>query len=148
VPVEDSNTYKGQDKGNSGIFLASTGNRNDGYELQVLDSYQNHTYVNGQAGSIYKQYPPVVNACLPPGQFQVYDVIWMAPQFNKDGSLKRPARVTVFQNNILIQNNVVLKGVTLQIGYPYYLKHGACSIKLQDHHHEVSYRNIWLLQLD
>lgn len=132
---------KGQNRGNSGVFLQSL------YEIQVLDSYQSKTYVNGQAGSIYKQYPPLVNACRPPGKWQSYDVIFKAPRFNDNGSLKSPARVTVFQNGVLIQNNVKLKGRTLYIGHPYYKKHGPLPLKLQDHGNPVSYRNIWIRPL-
>ena len=140
----------GQARGNSGLFLASTGKGDDGYELQILDSYNNSTYVNGQAGSIYKQYPPLVNANFPPGVWQSYDVIWTAPRFNEDGSLKSPARVTVFFNGILIQNNVKLKGPTLYIGHPAYKEHGACPIKLQAHGDKsvpISFRNIWIRPL-
>lgn len=140
-------TGTGQGRGNSGLFLASEGSGDAGYELQVLDSYKSSTYVNGQAGSIYKQYPPLVNACRPPGVWQTYDVIWTAPRFNEDGSLKSPARVTAFQNGVLIQNNVILKGVTLYIGHPFYSKHGPSPIKLQDHHCLDSFRNIWVRPL-
>lgn len=140
----------GQARGNSGLFLASTGSGDSGYELQILDSYNNATYVNGQAGSIYKQYPPLVNANFPPGTWQSYDVIWTAPRFNKDGSLKSPARVTAMFNGILIQNNVALKGPTLYIGHPVYKAHGASPIKLQAHGDKsipISYRNIWVRPL-
>lgn len=140
----------GQGRGNSGLFLASTGSGDSGYELQILDSYNNATYVNGQAGSIYKQYPPLVNANFPPGVWQAYDVVWTAPRFNDDGSLKSPARVTVMFNGILIQNNVALKGPTLYIGHPVYKAHGASPIKLQAHGDKsipLSYRNIWIRPL-
>lgn len=147
-PVEDSTRHKGQDYGNSGLFLASLGKGDAGYELQILNSYHSKTYTNGQAGSLYKQYPPLVNACKPAGEWQTYDVVWRAPRFNADSSLKSPATVTAFQNGVLIQNHAVLKGVTLYIGHPYYLKHGPSPIKLQDHHHLVSYRNIWVRKLD
>ncbi|HVB04197.1 MAG TPA: DUF1080 domain-containing protein [Chitinophagaceae bacterium] len=142
--VKDS----GQGRGNSGVFMASLGKGDAGYELQVLDSYHSGTYTNGQAGSIYKQYPPLVNACRPPGVWQVYDVIWTAPRFNANGTLKSPATLTAFQNGVLIQNNSVLKGVTLYIGHPYYTAHGPSPLKLQDHHCLVSYRNIWIRKLD
>ena len=101
-------TGTGQGRGNSGLFLASTGKGDDGYELQIMDSYNNPTYVNGQAGSIYKQFAPLVNANFPPGTWQTYDVAWTAPRFNDDGTLKSPARVTVYFNGILIQNNTDL----------------------------------------
>jgi hypothetical protein len=143
-------TGSGQARGNSGLFLASIGKGDAGYELQILDSYNNLTYVNGQAGSIYKQYAPLVNANLPPGEWQRYDVAWTAPRFNEDGSLKTPARVTAFFNGILIQNNVELKGTTVYIGKPSYQKHGASPIKLQAHGDKsepISFRNIWIRPL-
>lgn len=131
----------GQGRGNSGIFLQEL------YELQVLDNYNNKTYSNGQAGSFYKQKIPLVNACKKPGEWQTYDVIWMAPRFNDDGSLRSPARATVLQNGVLVQNNVELDGPTLYIGKPAYSKHGAKSILLQDHGNPVSFRNIWIRPL-
>ena len=140
----------GQGRGNSGLFLASTGKGDDGYELQILDSYNNSTYVNGQAGSIYKQYPPLVNANFPPGVWQSYDVIWTAPRFNDDGTLKSPAKVTAFFNGVLIQNDVKLKGQTLYIGNPSYKAHGPSPIKLQAHGDKskpISFRNIWVRNL-
>jgi len=148
--IPENITGSGQARGNSGVFLASTGKGNDGYELQVLDNYNNKTYVNGQAGSLYKQAIPLVNANKKPGEWQSYDVIWTAPVFNTDGSLKSPARVTVFFNNILVQNNTVLTGPTLYIGKPEYKAHGACPIKLQAHGDKsepISFRNIWVREL-
>ena len=140
----------GQSRGNSGIFLAGFGRGDNGYELQVVDSYKNPTYVNGQAGSIYKQSAPLVNANRPPGQWQYYDIVWTAPRFNEDGTLKSPARVTAFLNGILIQNNTEIQGPTLYIGKPSYRKHGAAAIKLQDHgdpSEPISFRNIWVREL-
>ena len=140
----------GQARGNSGLFLASTGKGDDGYEIQILDSYNNPTYVNGQCGSVYKQYPPLVNANRPPGEWQSYDVVWAAPRFNEDGSLKLPARVTVIFNGVLIQNNVALKGPTRYIGLPTYEPHGASPIKLQAHGDSskpISFKNIWIRKL-
>lgn len=131
--------------GNSGVFLQSL------YEVQILDSYGRPIgiYVNGQCGSIYKQFPPLVNVSRPPGRWQSYDIIFKAPRFNDDGSLKSPARVTVFQNGILIQNNVKLKGRTLFVGHPYYKKHGPMPLLLQNHHGDpVSFRNIWIRRLN
>lgn len=144
-------TGEGQARGNSGLFLASTGGGDLGYELQILDSYNNKTYTNGQAGSIYKQTTPLVNANRKPGEWQSYDVIWTAPVFNTDGSLKSAARVTVFFNGVLIQNNFELKGPTQYIGPASYAKaHGASPIKLQAHGDKsepISFRNIWLREL-
>jgi hypothetical protein len=140
-------TGSGQGRSNSGLFMASTGKGDEGYELQILDSYRNKTYVNGQAGSIYKQFPPLVNAMRPPGDWQTYDVIWTAPRFNDDGTLNRPASATVFHNGILIQNQVLLTGDTRYIGKPTYRAHGPSAIKLQDHGDPVSFRNIWVREL-
>ncbi len=131
----------GQDRANSGVFLQ------DLYEVQVLDSFENKTYVNGQAGAIYKQYAPLVNATLPAGKWQTYDIIYSAPRFASDGSLQSPARMTVLHNGVLIQNNVSLKGGTVYIGAPSYKAHGDLPIRLQDHSHEVRFRNIWLRKL-
>ena len=144
-------TGKGQGRGNSGLFLASTGGGDDGYELQILDNYNNDTYVNGQAGSIYKQFVPLANANKKPGEWQTYDVIWTAPTFKADGTLNTPARVTVFFNGVLVQNNTTLTGPTQYIGAPSYKKaHGACPIKLQDHgdpSEPISFKNIWIREL-
>ena len=143
-------TGTGQARGNSGIFLASTGAGDAGYELQVLDSYENKTYVNGQAGSVYKQFPPLVNAARPPGRWQTYDVVWTAPTFTADGSLATPAYVTAFHNGVLVQDHVALKGVTKYIGQPEYKQHGPAPILLQAHGDPsppISFRNIWLREL-
>ena len=143
-------TGSGQARGNSGIFLASFPWGAGGYELQVLDNYNNSTYTNGQAGSIYKQSVPLANACRKPGEWQTYDVVWTAPWFNEDSSLKTPARVTVFHNGVLVQNNFSLKGDTPYIGQPAYHAHGPEPIKLQAHGDKsepISYRNIWLREL-
>jgi hypothetical protein len=149
--VPENITGSGQGRGNSGIFLASTGGGDEGYELQIVDSYNNETYVNGQAGSIYKQNPPLVNSMNPPGTWNVYDIVWTAPVFNTDGSLKTPARVTAFLNGVLIQNNFELKGPTQYIGHPSYTKaHGASPIKLQSHgdpSEPISFKNIWIRPL-
>ena len=112
-----------QARGNSGLFLASTGPGDAGYELQILDSYNNKTYVNGQAASIYKQGIPLANAMRKPGEWQVYDVVWTAPTFNADGTVKTPAYVTAFHNGVLVQNHFELKGETLYIGKPEYKKY-------------------------
>ena len=143
-------TGSGQARGNSGIFLGGWGTGDDGYEIQVLDSYKSETYVNGQAGAIYKQQIPLVNVNRPPGEWNVYDIVWTAPRFNDDGSLKSPARVTAFLNGVLVQNNAEVKGDTRWIGKPEYHKHGALPIKLQSHgdpSEPISFRNIWLRPL-
>ena len=132
----------GQGRGNSGIFLMGK------YELQVLDSYNNVTYSNGQAGSIYKQHIPLVNACKAPGEWQSYDIIFTAPRFNEDGTVKKAARITVLQNGVLIQNNVKIEGGTVFAGKPVYEKHPEkLPLLLQDHNNPVSYRNIWIREL-
>lgn len=143
-------TGSGQARGNSGIFLAALPWGAGGYELQVLDNYKNTTYVNGQVGSMYKQAVPLVNACKKPGEWQTYDVVWTAPKFSKEGILKSLARVTVFHNGVLVQNNTSLLGDTPYIGQPSYRPHGPAPIKLQAHGDKsepISYRNIWLRPL-
>lgn len=148
--IPENITGSGQARGNSGIFLAALPWGAGGYELQVLDNYKNTTYVNGQAGSMYKQAVPLVNACKKPGEWQTYDVVWTAPRFNDHGILQSPARVTVFHNGVLVQNNTTLLGDTPYIGQPAYKVHGASPIKLQAHGDKsepISYRNIWLREL-
>ena len=148
--IPENITGSGQARGNSGIFLAALPWGAGGYELQVLDNYKNTTYVNGQAGSIYKQAIPLINACKKPGEWQTYDVIWTAPKFSKDGMLKSLARVTVFHNGVLVQNNTTIVGDTPYIGQPSYRPHGPAPIKLQAHGDKsepISYRNIWLRPL-
>lgn len=143
-------TGTGQARGNSGLFLASTGRGDAGYELQILDSYNNRTYSNGQAASIYKQFIPLANATKKPGEWQTYDIIWTAPVFNEDGSVKSPARITAFHNDVLVQKDVELLGETVYIGKPSYKKHGPAPIKLQDHgdpSEPISFRNIWIREL-
>jgi Domain of Unknown Function (DUF1080) len=149
--IPENITGTDQARGNSGVFLASTGPGDAGYELQVLDSYNNKTYVNGQAGSIYKQGIPLVNPNRKPGEWQTYDVVWTAPTFNTDDSLKTPAYVTVFFNGVLVQNHFELKGQTLYIGQPFYKKYDSAPIKLQahgDHSEPISFRNIWVRELN
>ena len=133
-----------QGRGNSGVFLQEL------YEVQVLDSYNNRTYRNGQAGSMYKQYPPLVNVCKKPGEWQTYDIIYTAPTFGNDSTIYvTPPRITVIQNGVVVQNNSVLRGPTEYIGIPEYFikKHGPGSIALQDHGNPVAYRNIWIREL-
>lgn len=141
---------EGQGRGNSGLFLASTGAGDEGYEMQILDNYRNKTYANGQVTSIYKQKIPLANACKKPGQWQTYDVIWTAPRFNEDGTLKSAARVTALHNGVLVQNNTELIGATRYTGKPEYKAHGPAAIKLQDHGDKsepISFRNIWIREL-
>lgn len=134
--------HKGQDRGNSGIFLQNR------YELQVLDAYENPTYINGMAGSIYKQTSPLANPTRKPGEWETYNISYKAPRFNDDGSLNEPARITVIWNGVVVQNNTEIYGHTPYIGYPEYNAHGKAPIQLQDHNSKVSYRNIWIRPLD
>lgn len=148
--VPAGTTGAGQARGNSGVFLASTGGGDGGYEIQILDSYANETYVNGQAASIYKQAPPLVNASRKPGEWQTYDVIWTAPAFDAAGKLTSPARVTAIHNGVVVQNNFELTGETRYIGKPQYKAHGPSPIKLQAHGDPspaISFRNIWVRPL-
>ncbi len=135
----------GQGRGNSGVYLQEL------YEVQVLDSYQNETYPQGQAGSLYKQHAPLVNASRKPGEWQTYDIIYTAPRWYDNDSTRyfTPPRVTVLHNGVLIQNNVSLRGPTIYIGIPEYSvkKHGPMSLLLQDHGNPVAYRNIWIREL-
>jgi hypothetical protein len=133
---------KGQDRGNSGVFLMNK------YEVQVLDSYQNETYADGQAASLYGQYPPLVNASRAPGEWQSYDIIFRRPRFARDGKLLQPARITVLHNGVLVQDHVELWGPTNWMEYDAYTAHeDKLPMALQDHGHPVRYRNIWLREL-
>lgn len=132
-----------QDRGNSGIFPMGL------YEIQVLDSYRNDTYPDGQASAIYGQYPPLVNPTRPPGQWQAYDIIFHGPRFDKEGKLLRKAHATVLLNRVLTQDNVELTGPTTHGSRPPYKAHPEkLPLELQDHSHPVRYRNIWLRELD
>lgn len=133
---------EGQGRGNSGVFFQNR------YEVQVLDAYENETYVNGMAGSVYKQHIPEANVARKPGEWQSYDIIFTAPEFSDDGNLESPAHVTVFWNGVLVQNDVELEGPTEYIGHPSYEAHGEAPIILQDHSNPVSFRNIWVRKLD
>jgi hypothetical protein len=149
--IPENITGTGQGRGNSGVFLASTGPGDDGYELQILDNYNNKTYVNGQAGSMYKQAIPLANPNRKPGEWQTYDVVWTAPSFNADGSVKTPAYVTVFFNGVVVENHFELKGQTLYIGKPFYKKYDRAPIKLQAHGDKsepISFRNIWIREME
>jgi hypothetical protein len=131
-----------QDRGNSGVFLHGL------YEVQVLDSYESKTYADGQASAVYGQFPPQVNASRPPGQWQIYDIIFHGPRFDSAGKLLRPARITAFHNGVLVQDNVELTGPTgHQQRPPYTATPEKLPLSLQDHNHPVRYRNIWIREL-
>ena len=132
-----------QERGNSGVFLMGL------YEIQVLDSYENKTYADGQAASVYGQYPPLVNASRPPAKWQTYDIIFHGARFAAGGKLLRPARVTVLHNGVLVQDNVEMTGPTAHGERPPY-KAGPekLPLGLQDHEMLVRYRNIWIRELN
>lgn len=133
---------EGQGRGNSGVYIQGR------YEVQILDCYENTTYVNGQTGSVYKQHIPLANACLPPGKWQTYDIIFTAPRFKEDGTLFSRATVTVLHNGVLLQNHVTIQGKSEHIGLPAYKLHPLKQpISLQDHGNPVSFRNIWVREL-
>ena len=133
---------QGQGRGNSGIFFQ------DRYEVQILDSYQNRTYRNGQAASIYKDHAPLVNTVRGPLEWNIYDIIYTAPRFRSDGKLDIPARITVFLNGVLVQNNVTVSGLTFYTGiHNYGEAHGEDVISLQDHGNKTQFKNIWIRKL-
>ena len=139
TPAEVSGT--GQGRGNSGVFLMNT------YEIQILDSFENETYFDGQAGSIYKQHPPLVNACRKPGQWQTYDIIFTAPRF-KDDKLEKPAYITLLHNGVLVQNHFELIGDTPFNRAPEYKPHAdRLPISIQWHRNPVRFRNIWIREI-
>ena len=132
-------TGSGQGRGNSGVFLMNR------YEVQILDSYENETYFDGQCGAIYKQHPPLVNACRPPGEWQTYDILWTAPRFDDNGNLESPAYITVLHNGVVIQNHFELEGDTPYNRPPEYKPHPPKGpIRLQYHGNPVKFRNIWV----
>jgi hypothetical protein len=133
---------EGQGRGNSGVYLQGR------YEVQVLDSYNNTTYFHGQAGAIYKQHAPLVNACRKPGEWQYYDIIFHAPRFDGDGKLTKAATVTVLHNGVLVQDHTEILGTSSHVGAPKYTAHEPKQqLVLQDHHNPVRYRNIWIREL-
>jgi hypothetical protein len=140
TPLPEAN-MEGQQRNNSGVFLQQR------YEIQILDSYRNRTYSNGQAGSVYKQSIPLVNAMHPPGEWQSYDIIFKAPTFDGE-KLLTPAFITVLHNGVLVQNHTKIQGKTEWIGAPSYKAHGCAPIQLQDHGNQVDFRNIWIRPLE
>ena len=137
------NSGTGQDSGNSGVYLMST------YEVQVLNSFDNKTYPDGQAAALYGQYPPLVNASRPPLEWQSYDIVFRRPHFEEDGGLKRRAKITVLHNGILVQDNVILTGPTRHKSRPPYKAHeDALPLFLQDHNEPTRFRNIWIRDLE
>lgn len=137
-----SGAGSGQDRGNSGVFLMGL------YEVQILDGYNNRTYADGLTAAVYGQFPPLVNACRKPGEWQTYDIVFHAPRFDQDGKLLEPARLTVFHNGILVQDNVEPTGPTAHKARPPYKAHaGKLPLSLQEHAHPVRFRNIWIREL-
>ena len=133
---------EGQERGNSGVFLMSH------YEIQVLDSYHNETYADGQAGAVYGQTPPLVNASRPPGQWQTYDIIFHRPRFAADGTVRDSARVTLLHNGVLVQDNTIITGWTVHAARAHYEPHpDRLPLFLQDHGNPTRYRDIWVREL-
>lgn len=139
--IPEGTTGESQQRGNSGVYIAER------YEVQILDNYNSKTYVKGQAGSIYKQHAPLVNVCKPQGEWNTYDIIYTAPRFKKDGTVRSYAKITVLHNGVLVQNNVTVFGATSYTDLPVYDEHGAAPILLQDHNNKVCFRNIWVREL-
>ncbi len=142
--VPENITGSGQVRGNSGVYLQGM------YEVQILDCYNNETYVNGMTGSIYKQKAPTANVMRKPGEWNVYDIIYTSPEFNEDGTYKTQPKVTVIQNGCVIVNDFDILGTTEYIGFPRVVKHGDGPILLQSHgdpSEPISFRNIWLRPL-
>jgi len=133
---------EGQDRGNSGVFLMGL------YEVQVLDSYRSRTYADGQAAALYGQFPPLVNASRPPGEWQTYDIVFHRPRFDRQGRLERPATMTVLHNGVLVQDGVELVGATAHKVRAKYAAHpDRLPLVLQDHGHPLRYRNVWVREL-
>lgn len=142
--VPEGITGESQARGNSGVFLQ------DKYEIQILDCYQNETYVNGMTGSIYKQTPPLANVMRKPGEWNVYDIIYTAPVFKEDGTYLYHPYVTVIQNGVVLQNHTEIWGTTEYIGWPRTVQHGEGPIRLQSHGDPsapISFRNIWIRKM-
>lgn len=133
---------RSQGRGNSGVFMMGL------YEMQVLDSYENDTYYDGQCASVYKQHPPMVNACRKPGEWQTYDIIWEAPRFDQQGKLLKPAYVTLLHNGVVVQNHFELTGTTSYVEKPHYTPHPPKGpLTLQFHGNPVRFRNIWVREI-
>jgi len=142
--IPENITGTSQVRGNSGVYMQGQ------YEIQILDCYENETYVNGQTGSVYKQTPPLVNVMRKPGEWNVYDIIYSAPVFKEDGTYRVPPSVTVIQNGVVLQNHTIILGTTEYIGFPKIAKHGAGPLVLQSHGDPsppISFRNIWIREL-
>ena len=140
--TSEDTSHQNQDRSNSGVFLQGI------YEIQILDSYKSSTYVNGQAGSVYKQYIPLVNSSRKPGEWQSYDIIFDAPDFDSDGKKIKSGYFTVFHNGVLIHNHVEILGTTENVGPPKNISHGDGPIALQNHCcSQISFRNIWVREL-
>ena len=140
--TSEDTSHRNQNRSNSGVFLQNR------YEIQILDSYKSPTYVNGQAGSVYKQHIPLVNASRKPGEWQSYDIIFDAPKFDSNGIKVKSGYFTVFHNGILIHNHVEIYGTTENVGAPKNIAHGDGPISLQNHCcSQVSFRNIWVRKL-
>jgi len=132
----------GQGRGNSGVYLMGK------YEVQILDSYENETYFDGQCGAIYKQQPPAVNVCRPPGEWQTYDIIFRGPRFDSDGKLLKPAYVTVLHNGVLIQDHFEIQGTSAWDSPPEYEPHAQrLPLDIQNHGNPVRFRNIWIREI-
>ena len=133
---------RGQGRGNSGVYFMGQ------YEIQILDSYKNETYFDGQAAAIYKQTPPMANVMRPPGEWNVYDIVFTAPRFNDDGSVKKPASVTALHNGVLVLNHFELLGASFWHQPPQYTKHAEkLPLSIQDHGNPVRFRNIWVREI-
>ena len=141
TPAEVSG--EGQARGNSGVFLMGL------YEVQILDSYRNRTYADGQAAAIYGQHPPLVNASRPSGEWQTFDIVFRRPRFDARGTLVSPARMTVLHNGVLVHTDVELEGATVNGRRAVYSRHAdRLPIKLQDHGNRTRFRNIWVREIE
>lgn len=143
LPTDATDQAHPTNSGNSGVFLQGR------YEIQIFDSYTNGTplYSNGQTGSVYKQAIPHVNASKKNGEWNAFDIYYTAPRFRYNGTVERPAYVTVVHNGVLLLNHFEIQGTIQYIGIPHYEPHGKAAIELQEHGSEVSFRNIWIREI-